>query len=117
MNTPTKSQIFTAAWTRAKAEASRTGISSKAHFPGALRSIYANVRSGSFAPIRTAPAAKTTIEKVDYLAAELDIRIGRGTFAWRFIADSSTRVAKYGAATKFSAKQVAVINDLFARYA
>ena len=110
----TKSEIFRTAWAVARSGAKQFGGSPRDYFVEALRMTYAHLREQAANAHK--PAALTTAEKVLRLADLLDLTVKRNTFAWRFVADNAARVAKYGASTRFSAKQAAIIDDLHARF-
>lgn len=115
MTIPAKSKIFTAAWTVARQGATKFGGSARAYFAEALRQAWAFIRKHE---VPAAPVGKTAAEKVDLLAAVVMdwSRKCRGSFAYNFIVDNAERVARFGDKTMFSAKQVAIIDEMYAKY-
>jgi hypothetical protein len=112
----TKSKIFSAAWAVAKQGAAKFGGSARQYFAEALRMAYAAVAARA---AKAAAPVMTTAAKINALANILMSwsRPARKSFAWTFVMDNAERVARFGEKTTFSAKQIEIINDLYAKYA
>jgi len=111
-----KSKIFTAAWAVARKGAVKFGGKAREYFSEALKMAYAHLRNLA---AKAAPVATSTVNKVHALATIMISwpRHLRGSFAYRFVLDNADRALKFGNDTKFSEKQIAIINDLYSKHA
>lgn len=113
-----KATLFQAAWSAARQGAAKFGGKVREYFREALKLAYAVFRAqDAKKTIRT--ETSNPAQKLSHLAGvvwEWPANL-RNTFAYRFIADNYARLEKFGAAIKFSDKQIAIINDMYAKYA
>lgn len=115
-----KSTLFAAAWNAARQGAAKFGGSVRSYFAESLRLAHAFFKSQAAKRAAAfAKVEKTTAQKVITLGALLMSWSGpaRKSFAFRFVMDNAVRVDQYGEKTKFSGKQVEIINDLYAKHA
>lgn len=122
MTTASNSKIFTAAWDLARSGASKFGGSARAYFADALRQAYAFIRANSAPKASTQPTAKSAdhstgakLDSLSTVAAAWPQQL-RGSFAYRFITENFERLVRFGPATKFSPKQIQIIDDMFVKY-
>lgn len=117
-----KATLFQAAWSAARQGAAKFGGKTREYFREALKMAHAFFREQDArkAAHATANAAiNSPISKLSHLAGvvfEWPAKL-RGSFAYRFITDNYARLEKYGPTVKFSDKQIAIINDMYAKYA
>lgn len=111
----TKTEIFTKAWQISNAAAARFGGKARQFFAATLREVYAYARK---AAVKVAAPIKTTVAKVRTLASIMAFwpTAARKSFAFRFVSDNASRTLTYGEKTMFSAKQTAIIDEMYAKY-
>lgn len=111
-----KSDLFKAAWAVARKGAQDFGGRASKYFAEALKMGYAYIKARA---AKVAAPVLTAADKINTLALIVLSwpRNLRNTFAFRFIMDNADRVAKYGTSTKFSDRQVEIVNDLYSKHA